>query len=123
MTRNYPFNLINNDNTVDIKTATSIALKFLIQNKCLGDYVIAWRNEHKDTVPSESPKDTAKYAIRRTIDILRYRGIHLGLFFSSSIASFTWRIAERELGQDVIMWHRLSIKWEREVGQGVKITI
>lgn len=121
MTRNYPFDLINNDNTVDIKTATSIALKFLIQNKCLNDYIRAWRNEHKDTVPSESPKDTAKYIVRRTIDILRYRGMYLETFFTHAAASFSWSMA-RELGQDAIMWHRLSIKWICEVGYGVKIT-
>ena len=122
MTRNYPFDLINNDNTVDIKTATSIALKFLIQNKCLNDYIRAWRNEHKDTDPSESPKDTAKYVVRRTIDILRYHGIYLGGFFTHTAASFSWYMAQRELGQDAIMWRRLSIKWKGEIGDCVKIT-
>lgn len=120
MTRNYPFNLINNDNTVDIKTATSIAIKFLIKNNCLKDYVRAWLNHHKESWTIKSQK-TAKHVVGRTIEILYERQCHLTEFFSSVTASFGWFEAQEKLGQDSRKWQKISHKWRREVGYDVRI--
>ena len=120
MTREYPFSLINN-NEVDIKTATAIALKFLMENNCLGDYVEAWRSQHNETIPSESSKDTTKYVVKRTIEVLRRYGFSFRDFFGCIPASFYWIKAENELGQDSFMWQRINLKWRDKVGNKVKI--
>lgn len=119
MVRKYPFDLIDGD-VVDIKTATSIAIKFLNKNNCLDKYIEAWLNRHKVSCPSNLRSEIAKYVVGCTTKILCENGLNLNDFFSSIRASFDWEESEK-LGQDIREWKKISDKWRMEIGYGVRI--
>lgn len=106
--RKYPYDNLGYNDDIPRKLAVALVIKFLMQNRCLREFVEAWRQEKR------KPNASSKEAIESCVNYIYTSGGTLTTLFSSISASFAWGMAETVLNQK-IKWYNISEKWYKTI--------